>query len=703
MVTSALTNAGGSRLPLFSRAAGAVVIIAAGLALFGWVFGLPALVRLIPAKVAMNPLTALCFILAGLSLCFRRSGEAARGTRLARWSFIFAALVAVLGGLTLADYALGLPFEPEQFLFPGKVNRLDLYPPSEIAPNTALNFLFCGVALLLLDYEPWAGFRPAQTLVLAAGLIALLALIGYSYQVLMLYGVGAAMPMSLLSAVLFTLFSLAFLAARPKGGFMSLVTSHTTGGAVARRLLPMAVVIPWALGALVLLGERAGYYGRQFSLATFAVASIIIFTSLIWWNARLLYLADLQRVRAERRLAAQHNATRVLAEAASFTEAMPKLLQVICEALGWDYGGIWTIDLQANTTRCAALWHTASADLAEFITATRSMVLSKGAGLPGRVWASLGPVWIPDVSREENLPRAAPAARAGFHGAFGFPIWVGQELFGVMELSTRGIEPPDDALNDMLANVGTQTGLLIERTRAEEEVRRTSANLQRSNTELQQFAHVASHDLFEPLRMITSYLQILERHSRDKLDERAREFIGFALDGAKRMDALIRDLLAYSRVDAHGTSLAPMDLEQVLDAAIANLKIAIEESGAVITHEPLPRVRADAVQMTQLFQNLIGNAIKFRGAAPPRIHVGAHRSDGEWLFSIRDNGIGIDPKYFERVFVIFQRLHTRREYAGTGMGLAICKKIVERHGGRIWVESTPGEGSTFFFTLPATS
>jgi len=379
---------------------------------------------------------------------------------------------------------------------------------------------------------------------------------------------------------------------------------------------------------------------------------------------------------------------------------MPKLLQVICEALAWDFGAIWTLVHQSNTARCTALWHSPHAEAAEFIAATRSTVASKGVGVPGRVWASRQPVWIPNVEREENLPRVPQAARAGLRGAFGFPIWVGQELFGVMEFSTRGHEPPDDALNDMLANVGTQIGLFIERMRAQAEVRRTSANLQRSNAELQQFAYITSHDLFEPLRMIASYLQLLERHSKDELDDRSREFIGFALDGAKRMDALIRDLLAYSRVDARGASLAPSDAQQAFDAAVANLKVAIEESGAVISHEPLPSVRADAVQLTQLFQNLIGNAIKFRGTEPPRIHIGAHRSDSEWIFSIRDNGIGIESKYFERIFVIFQRLHTRQEYAGTGMGLAICKKIVERHGGRIWVESTPGKGATFFLALP---
>jgi signal transduction histidine kinase len=702
VVASVLKNSGGSRLRLLSSGASGIVVLAGAMVFCGWLFGAPALIRLIPTNLALNPLAALCFVLAGLSLLVRTSGYAALGGRIDRWAKAAAFLVAALGAIKVADYMLGLGFHVDQLLFPNKLSRPDIYPHSEMAPNTALNFLLCGTALLLFDSKFRSGLRPAQTLVLAEGLIALLALIGYGYRVLMLYGLGAGIPMSLASAILFTLFALAFLAARPDRGFMSLITSQTIGGAVARRLLPMAVLIPCVLGGLLLLGEQRGYYDREFAISIFAVASMIIFSGLIWWNARLLHLADLERVRTERRLAAQHNSTRVLAESVGLADALPRLLQVVCEALGWQVGAIWTVESSSNTVRCTALWHLPSTDSAEFVGVTRSGAFPKGVGLPGRVWASLGPFWIPDLDREVNLPRAPQAARAGLHGAFGFPIWVGQELFGIMEFFSREIERPDEALIEMLANVGTQTGLLIERTRAQEQLSRTSANLQRSNTELQQFAYVASHDLFEPLRMITSYLQLLSQRCAGKLDEQGTEFIAYAIDGAKRMDALIRDLLAYSRVEVSHTSLTPTDLDRVFNAAVANLKVAIEESGAVITHDPLPLVRADVVQLTQVFQNLVGNAIKFRGSAAPRINVTAQRSNAEWLFAVRDNGIGIEPKNFERIFVIFQRLHTRDEYAGTGMGLAICKKIIERHGGRIWVESTPGRGSTFFFTLPAT-
>jgi PAS domain S-box-containing protein len=226
-------------------------------------------------------------------------------------------------------------------------------------------------------------------------------------------------------------------------------------------------------------------------------------------------------------------------------------------------------------------------------------------------------------------------------------------------------------------------------------------DLKRSNEELERFAYVASHDLQEPLRMVTSYLQLIEHRYQGKLDEDADDFIHFAVDGANRMKTLIQDLLAYSRVGTRGKPMEPVDCEGVVDRVSSDLLALIEETDAQITHDPLPTVHADPTQMQQLFSNLIGNAVKFRGDDPPRIHIGVQRQGDEWRFCVQDNGIGFDAgEYGKRIFVIFQRLHTKAEYGGTGIGLSICKKIVERHGGRIWVESEPGEGATFYFTLP---
>jgi len=241
---------------------------------------------------------------------------------------------------------------------------------------------------------------------------------------------------------------------------------------------------------------------------------------------------------------------------------------------------------------------------------------------------------------------------------------------------------------------------ITERKRTQDALAEKADELEHSNQELQQFAYVASHDLQEPLRMITGYTQLLARRYQGKLDQDADEYINYAVDGAKRMQTLISDLLTYSRVGTRGKLFAAADCEAILKTTLTNLQIAIQESGAVVTHDGLPTVACDGGQIGQLLQNLIGNGLKYRNSRAPEIHVGCKPEDGHWLFWVKDNGIGIDPQYAERIFVIFQRLHTREEYPGTGIGLAVCKKIVERHGGRIWIQSELGKGSTFFFTLP---
>jgi PAS domain S-box-containing protein len=240
------------------------------------------------------------------------------------------------------------------------------------------------------------------------------------------------------------------------------------------------------------------------------------------------------------------------------------------------------------------------------------------------------------------------------------------------------------------------------RKRAEDRLRATMADLERSNKELEQFAYVASHDLQEPLRMVSSYTQLLARRYGDQLDQDAHDFIAYAVEGAERMQRLINDLLTYSRLGTRGQAFRETDCERALEDALANLQTAVDETDATVTHGPLPTLLADESQLTQIFQNLVSNALKFHSQAPPRVHVAAERGDDEWVFSVADNGIGIDPEYHERIFVIFQRLNAGEEYPGTGIGLALCKRIVERHDGRIWVESQLGEGATFYFTIPDT-
>ena len=241
---------------------------------------------------------------------------------------------------------------------------------------------------------------------------------------------------------------------------------------------------------------------------------------------------------------------------------------------------------------------------------------------------------------------------------------------------------------------------ISERKQVDEKLSQVMEELTRSNEELEKFAYVASHDLQEPLRMVSSFARLLKNRYKGKLDQDADDFINFAVDGANRMQVLITDLLAYSRVGRWGNEFKEESSDAVLERALSNLKVVVEQRGAVVTRDPLPVMMGDDSQLAQLFQNLIGNAVKFCKDRTPHIHVSSERRGNKWVFSVRDNGIGIAPEYFERIFLIFQRLHGKQEYPGTGIGLAICRKVAERHGGRIWVESEPGSGSTFYFTIP---
>jgi signal transduction histidine kinase len=423
-----------------------------------------------------------------------------------------------------------------------------------------------------------------------------------------------------------------------------------------------------------------------------------------WVGVNIDLTAQREAEEAARNLQAEQSARRHEALRADVSAALarqgPKavMLRTACEAavrhLGVASAQVWMLEPEASELRLAA----------------SAGGPSHGEGAPPRV--PLSQFTIGRIAQERkpyatNEQRHAQEAiapgwalPAGMVSFAGYPLVLGEQLVGVFVVF--GAEPIARETSEVLAAVAEIITQGVERRRAEEALRLHAAELARSNEELQQFAYVASHDLQEPLRMVASYTQLLARRYRGKLDTDADEFIGYAVDGVNRMQRLIQDLLTYSRVGTRGREFKPCETAPVVQHVVENLQAALAETKGEVKVGPLPPVLADESQLTQLFQNLLANALKFHGQEPPRVEVAAEPQGRDTVrFTVKDNGLGIDPQYFDRIFIIFQRLHGREEFPGTGIGLAICKKIVERHGGRIGVESRPGEGSTFWFTLLA--
>ncbi len=426
-------------------------------------------------------------------------------------------------------------------------------------------------------------------------------------------------------------------------------------------------------------------------------------------NARLFKEADMARrlaaELAQRRAAdelrarlARYASLRAdVSVALSMPDAPEATLQRCAEAVVHHLGAalvrVWTLDKASD-----ALVLQASAGLSTHLDGPHGRI-AVGAFEIGRIALEKKPHVSNAVLDDPHVSDKEWARREAIVSFAGYPLVVGERVLGVLAAFSRE-RLADDTLN-ALGAVTDAIAQGLERRRAELAREEQARELARSNADLQQFAYVASHDLQEPLRMVASYTQLLARRYKGKLDADADEFIRFAVDGATRMQTLINDLLSYSRMASNKAEASAASCERALERALANLRAAIDEAGATVTHDPLPVVHGEENQLTQLFQNLVGNALKFRRSEAPEVRVTAERTGSEWTISVADNGIGIAPEYRERVFVIFQRLHPRTDYPGNGMGLAICKKIVERHGGRIWVHSPPGEGTIFRFTLPA--
>ena len=636
-----------------SKSAAVLVFLLGAAMLTGWVFDIELLKWAPQGMVRMKANAAFALLLSGISLGLSAPEEEGGNRGMGRIAQALALLVAFLGFLTLSEYVFGWDLGIDQLLAREAPGAFKTSSPGRMAPNAALNFLFLGGALLALHVR--RGGWIASFLALAAAAVAVQALMGIAYVAESISGFVSYTHIAIHTALAFLVLSTGVLLRLRDRGITGFVMSDTPGGAMARSLLPAVIAVPLVFGWLRVMGERAGLFGDEFGVSLLITSSILTLVIVVGWSAVTLNKSDAERKRAEEAVRQAGAYNRSLLEA-----SLDPLVTI-----GRD-GKVTDVNAAAEAATGFSREALVGTDFADYFTD------------PEKARAGYRQVFREGLVRDYALE-----VRRRDGGAT--PVLYNASVFR------------DES--GKVAGVFAAARDITERKRAEEALNRQAEELARSNAELEKFAYVASHDLQEPLRMISGFSQLLARRYQGQLGPEADEFIGYVVDGTNRMQRLINDLLAYSRVGTRGGKSEPTDASLVFEKTMQNLRATIEESGASVSRDPLPTVTADGIQLAQLFQNLIGNAVKFRGEQRPRIHVSARLEGGEWIFSVKDNGIGIDPKYFGRIFTIFQRLHGNTEYPGTGIGLAICKKIAERHGGRIWVESEPGKGSTFFFSI----
>ena len=636
---------------VFARATAAFSIVVGGAVFAGWAFGIETLKVILPGQVAMKANASVAFVACGVSLwCL--AAESASGLR-RKAGRGFALLAGLVGLLTLCEYIFGCNLGIDLLLFPEKAGAIGTFSPGRMAPLAAMNFVLLSLALLLLNFETRRGLRPAQILVLPAAAAAILTCREYLFGLQTFSGIASVTRAAVHGAVAFIALCAGILCVRPDRGVMKIAVSDTQGGSMWRRLFPMAIVVPALLGWLRLEAQGAGYFETEIWVALFATATAAVVAGVIWWYAESLDTTDRKRRTAEEQVQRASLYARSL-----FDASLDPLV---------------TISRKGKIT--------------DVNTATEQFTSMCREQLIGS-----------DFSEHFTEPEKA---RQGCQQAFeqgtvrDYPLAIRDKAGRTTDVLYNATVYKNPA--GEIEGIFAAAREISERKRFEEE-------LKRSNAELQQFAYVASHDLQEPLRMVASYTQLLAQRYLGKLDSDADEFIGFAVDGAKRMQNLIEDLLAYSRVGTREKEARLCESEQIARSALKNLSVAVEESGASIEIADLPEIKCDARQLETVLQNLIANAIKFRNKGKPCvIQISARQEGQNWIFWVKDNGVGIEPRHFERIFQVFQRLCTREEYPGNGIGLAICKKIVERHHGRIWLESQAGAGTTFYFTIPVTA
>ena len=637
------------------------------LVLIGWLLDIPTLMSFWPGRVTMKANAALAFVFGGCTLWMLGADPAdSFADRRRRIGQVFAVLVALIGLLTLCEYFYGWDLGIDQCLFRDTHALAGSAHPGRMPHITALNFAVIGLALHFLHFR--VGLLTAQLFSLAASLVSILALVGYAYGVQSFYmGVVFYTQMGLPTAGTFLVLCAGLLLVRADQGLMATITCQSTGGVMARRLLPAALVIPALLGGLRLAGEMTGIYDVEFGVSLMVMGSIVVFTALIWWNADSLNRMDARHRQAEEKVRASEEKLRALADTAK--------------------DAIISADNRGNI-----IYFNPGAEHIFGTPASRVIGQPLTLLMPDRFHAAF----------RRGLDRFLSKGEAHVIGT-------------TVEFAGRTLEGREFPLELSLANWKTDEGNfftaiirdITRRKRAEEKIKTLnddlkarSAELEAANKELKTFAYSVSHDLRAPLRAIDGFSKALVNNCWEKLDPRSKNDLQRVRAASQRMGQLIDDMLALSRVTRSEMRCTAVDLSAMAESILTELQKSQPERRAEFFVTPKLIVNADANLLRIALENLLGNAWKFTSKRPrTKIELGLVSHDGKPAYFVRDNGAGFDMAYAGKLFGAFQRLHRVAEFEGTGIGLATVQRIIHRHSGMVWAEGEVEKGATFYFTL----